>query len=163
MDVFVVIALAALALLLVEFLLPTGGVLAALGAAGLVAAGVVALGDDSEAADIAGAGLITLGVLAAITTYFVARKVLEAHRNSTVRTGSEELVGAIAEARSAIDPGGRVWLEGTLWNARLVDGVSPARLGDRVRVEAIDGLTLVVRPEIAAESPTAEPSNQGGS
>jgi membrane-bound serine protease (ClpP class) len=159
MDVYVVIAIAAIVLLFAELLLPTGGVLAALGAIGLIASGVVALGSDGEAADIAGPGLITAGVLAAITFYFVAGKVLEAHRNRSVMTGTEELLGATAEARSTIDPEGQVWLEGTLWGARLVSDAAPVRLGDRVRVEAVEGLTLVVAPE----SRTAETPSQGGS
>ena len=58
-----------------------------------------------------------------------------------------EMVGASAEARSSIDPEGRVWLGGTIWSARLAAGSEPIRLGDKVRVEAVDGLTLVVRPE----------------
>ncbi len=106
MEAFVLIALAGFALLLAELLLPTGGVLAALGAAGLIAGGIVALGSDSSAADYVGPGLITLGILSAATFYFVARKVVEAHRDRPVRTGSEELVGASAEARSTIDPEG---------------------------------------------------------
>ena len=48
MDAFVVIALVGVGLLLAELLLPTGGVLAVLGALGLIAAGVVALDSDSE-------------------------------------------------------------------------------------------------------------------
>jgi len=159
MEVFVWIAIAAVVLLVAELLLPTGGVLAAIGAVGLVAAGVVALGSDSGSADLAGAGLITAGVLAAISFYFIAGKVVEAHRNRAIKTGSEELVGAIAEARSTIDPEGQVWLEGTLWGARLAAGGTPVRHGDRVRVEAVDGLTLVVAPEPR----TAETSSQGGS
>jgi membrane-bound serine protease (ClpP class) len=147
METFVVIALVGFALLLAELLLPTGGLLAAVGAAGLIAGGIVALGSDSSAADVAGPGLITLGLLSGITFYFVARKVIAAHRDQPVRTGTEELIGATAEARSAIDPGGKVWLEGTLWAARLANGSSPARLGDRVTVEAVDGLTLVVRSQ----------------
>jgi membrane-bound serine protease (ClpP class) len=158
MEPFVAIALAAIVLLVAELTLPTGGALAALGAAGLVASGIVALGSDSGAADYAGPALIAAGVLAAITFYFVAGKVLAAHRNQTVRTGTEELVGATAEARSTIDPDGQVWLEGTLWSARLVDGAAGARLGDKVRVQAVEGLTLVVATDIQA----AEPSNQGG-
>ena len=51
MEAFVVIALVGFGLLLAELLLPTGGVLAALGAAGLVAGGIVALDSDSSAAD----------------------------------------------------------------------------------------------------------------
>ncbi|MEZ5076403.1 MAG: NfeD family protein [Solirubrobacterales bacterium] len=159
MEVFVWIAIAAVVLLLAELLLPTGGALAALGAIGLIGAGVVALGSDSGSADVAGAGLITAGVLAAITFYLVAGKVVEAHRNRAVKTGSEELVGAVAEARSTIDPDGQVWLEGALWGARLAAGRAPARHGDRVRVQAVEGLTLVVAPEPQA----AETPSQGGS
>ena len=74
--------------------------------------------------------------------------MLAAHRDARVRTGTEEMVGATAEARSSIDPEGRVWLGGTIWSARLADRFGArSRLGDRVRVEAVDGLTLVVRPE----------------
>ncbi len=147
MDVFVVIALVAVAVLLAELLLPTGGVLAVLGSLGLVAAGVIAIESGSGAADYIGPGLITLGVLSVVTFFLVGRKVLEAHRDEPVRTGSEELVGAFAEARTALDPEGQVWIEGALWRARLVDGTGPLRAGDRVRVEAVEGLTLVVRPE----------------
>lgn len=147
MEAFVVIAVVGVGLLLAELLLSTGGVLALLGVAGLVAAGVVAFNSDSDFADFAGGGLIALGVISGITFYFVSRKVLAAHRNESVRTGTEEMVGAIAEARSSIDPEGRVWLEGTIWSARLVDGASPVGAGDKVRVEAVDGLTLMVRPE----------------
>jgi membrane-bound serine protease (ClpP class) len=159
MEAFIVIAVIGFGLLLAELLLPTGGVLAAIGVIGLTAAGVIALGSDSEAADYVGGALIALGIVSAISFYFVARKVLAAHRNQSVRTGTEELVGATGEARSSIDPDGQVWLEGTIWSARLADGSAPARMGDRVRVEAVDGLTLVVRPEPLP----AEQSREGAS
>lgn len=149
MDIFVVIAIVAVLVLLSELLLPTGGLLAAIGAAGLIAAGVLALtaDADSSASDWAGPGLITLGVLSLITAWVVGRKVLAAHRDEPVRTGHEELVGAAAEARTSLDPEGQVWVEGALWRARLVDGGGPLRPGDRVTVEAVEGLTLVVRSE----------------
>lgn len=158
MDVFVVIALAAVALLVAELLLPTGGVLSGLGALGLVAAGVVALtiDSDSSASDWAGPGLITLGVLSFVTAIVFGRKVLEAHRQGPVRTGSEELIGARAEARTTLDPDGQVWIEGSLWRARLAGDGGPLRPGDRVRVEAVEGLTLVVLPEPPADAPAEE-------
>ena len=144
MEAFVVIGSG---LLLAELLLPTGGVLAVLGVIGLTVAGIVAFGSDSDVADYAGGALIALGILSGVTFYFVTRKVWEAHRDEPVRTGSQQLVGSDAEARSAIDPTGRVWLEGTIWSARLAAGATPIRTGDRVTVDAVDGLTLVVRPE----------------
>lgn len=156
MEAFVIVALIGVGLLLAELLLPTGGVLAVLGVAGLTVAGVVAFGSDSDVADFAGGGLIALGIASGITFYFVSRKVLEAHRNESVRTGSEEMVGSTAEARTSIDPEGRVWLGGTLWSARLADGATPVQPGDRVRVDAVDGLTLVVHPEPQAAAHESE-------
>jgi membrane-bound serine protease (ClpP class) len=157
-ETFVIIALAGFVLLIAELLLPTGGVLAALGAAGLVAGGIVALDSNGNGADVIGPALITLGILSGIAFYLVARKVLEAHRDQPVRTGSEELVGAGGEARSTIDPEGQILLEGALWRARLAPGAAPVRAGDRVTVEAVDGLTLVVHPQ-----PMSAETSRGGS
>jgi len=161
MDLFVVVALIGVALLLAELLLSTGGVLAILGAVGLVGGGVLALtaDADSSASDWAGPALITLGILSAISFYFVTRKVLAAHREQPVRAGHEELIGASAEVRTSLDPEGQVWIEGALWRARLSDNGAPQRPGDRVTVEAIEGLTLKVRPD----SPTESPSEEGAS
>lgn len=147
MEAFVVIALIGLGMLLAELLLPTGGLLAAIGVLGLTAAGIDALTSESVTAEYVGGALIALGIVSAISFYFVTRKVIAAHRDSPVRTGTEKMIGAIAEARSSIDPDGQAWYGGTIWSARLADGANPIRLGDRVRVEAVEGLTLVVRPE----------------
>jgi membrane-bound serine protease (ClpP class) len=147
MDSAAIVAAIGVGLLVAELLLSTGGVLAALGAVGLIVGGVLALESDSSAADYVGPALIALGLLSFIAFYFVTRKVIEAHRDQPVQTGTEELVGSLAEARSDIDPDGRVWAEGTVWSARLADRGTPVRLGDRVRVDAVDGLTLVVHPE----------------
>jgi membrane-bound serine protease (ClpP class) len=156
MEAFVVIALIGVGLLLAELLLPTGGILAVLGVLGLTAAGVAAFGSESDIADYAGGALIALGILSGVTFYFVTRKVLAAHRNDEVRTGTEEMVGSEAEARTSIDPVGRVWLGGTIWSARLAEGTTPIRPGDKVRVEAVDGLTLVVRPASQTAAHTSE-------
>jgi membrane-bound serine protease (ClpP class) len=158
-DAFVVIALLGVALLMAELLLPSGGVLAVLGAAGLVAGGLLALDEDSAVGDYVGPGLITLGVLSALTFFFVGRKVLAAHRDQPIRTGAEELVGATAEARTSLDPEGQVWIEGALWAARLAGDEGRASVGDRVRVEAVEGLTLLVRPE----PPSTGPAEEGAS
>jgi membrane-bound serine protease (ClpP class) len=129
-----------------------------LGAIGLVVAGIVALTADSDSAatDYIGPALITLGILSAITFYFVTRKVISAHRDQPIRTGYEEMIGSVAEVRTALDPDGQVWIDGALWRARVADG-APVRPGDRVVVEAVDGLTLVVKPR----SRSAETAEEG--
>lgn len=154
MEAFAIVAVVGFGLLLAELLLPTGGVLALIGVAGLVAAGIIAIDSNNSDGDVIGAALITLGVLSAITFYFVTRKVIAAHRDRPVRGGTEEMIGELAEARTTIAPEGQAFMRGTLWSARLAVGSDPVEVGDRVRVEAVDGLTLVVRPEPkAAETP----------
>jgi membrane-bound serine protease (ClpP class) len=150
MEAFVIIALIGFGLLAAELLLPTGGILAVFGIAGLVTGGILALGSSDSAADWIGGALITLAILSGISFLYISRKVLRTTRHLPKRAGTEEMVGGEAEARSAIDPTGKVFMRGTLWSARLADGVSPVQFGDRVRVEAVDGLTLVVGPVAAA-------------
>jgi membrane-bound serine protease (ClpP class) len=149
MEAFVIVALIGFGLLVAELLLPTGGILAVIGVAGIVAAGIVALDSSNNDADVIGGALITLGILSAVTFYFVTRKVVAAQRETSVRGGTEEMIGAFGEARSAIAPEGQVFMRGTIWGARLANRSSPAKPGDRVRVEAVEGLTLVVSPEPA--------------
>ena len=159
MEAFVIIALVGFGLLAAELLLPTGGVLAALGVAGLVVGGIVALGSDSGSADWIGGGLITFAILSGITFVYITRKVVRTTKDLPKLAGTEEMVGGEAEARSAIDPTGKVFMRGTLWSARLASGVGPVGFGDRVTVEAVDGLTLVVRP-VAGRTQDSGVTNQ---
>ena len=159
MEAFAIVAIVGFGLLLVELLLPTGGILAAIGVAGLVAAGIVALDSNNSDGSVIGAALITLGVLSAISFYFITRKVIAAHREQSVRTGTEEMIGHLAEARTGIAPEGQVFMQGTLWGARLATGSEPIEPGDRVRVEAVEGLTLVVRPEPSSAETAKEGVN----
>jgi membrane protein implicated in regulation of membrane protease activity len=62
-------------------------------------------------------------------------------RRYPVRTGAEGLVGERGEVIVRGAPLGRVRLRGESWNARSEE---PLERGDEVRVEAVDGLTLVV-------------------
>ena len=57
------------------------------------------------------------------------------------KTGAEAMIGAEAEVVSACRPVGEVRVQGELWQARCDEG---ADAGDTVRIERLDGLTLVV-------------------
>jgi membrane-bound serine protease (ClpP class) len=67
-------------------------------------------------------------------------------RRYRVRTGAEGMVGKRGEVIEAFDGGsGRVRVYGESWSARSSGG----RLsrGERIRIVAVDGLTLEVEPE----------------
>jgi membrane-bound serine protease (ClpP class) len=137
----------ALVLFIAEAHAPTT-VLGLLGVASLVAAGFAwrDAGHDLPVVAIVAGGVILAGFVV-----FASRKALTAHRDEPVRTGSEELVGAVGEVREPLDPDGQIFIEGALWKARA-SGEAEIGLGNRVRVKAVDGLTLEVEP-IADQDP----------
>jgi membrane-bound serine protease (ClpP class) len=79
---------------------------------------------------------IPLGVI----TIFLMTIALRARRNKVV-TGAQALLGAIGEARTGIDPEGKVFVMGELWNAHAP---APVRMGEHVVVRKVEGLQLEV-------------------
>ncbi|MDR7545319.1 MAG: nodulation protein NfeD [Armatimonadota bacterium] len=63
------------------------------------------------------------------------------------RSGGERLVGAVGVARSRLDPEGMVYVQGEMWSAIADEG--PIADGQPVRVIALEGLRVRVRPELA--------------
>jgi membrane-bound serine protease (ClpP class) len=137
----IALLVAALLLFIVEAHAPTT-IAGLLGVGALVGAGF-AWRDAGH--DLPVAAIIIAGVILAGFIVFASRKAIAAHRDEPVRTGSEELVGAVAEVREPLDPEGQVFVSGALWRARAIDG-GPIGLGNRVRIKAVDGLTLEVEP-----------------
>lgn len=63
-----------------------------------------------------------------------------------VQVGIETMVGKTIKALTSIDPkGGKVFVEGELWNATSDTAIDQ---GKPVRIVAVEGLTLRVRPAI---------------
>ena len=52
------------------------------------------------------------------------------------------MIGRVAVARSVLGPEGQVQVDGEIWRAVSEEGAIPA--GEKVRVTAVDGLTLKV-------------------
>jgi membrane-bound serine protease (ClpP class) len=64
-------------------------------------------------------------------------------RLAPVSTGAEGLLREVGTARSALTPGGKVFVHGEIWNAVAEE---PVAAGEPVEVVAIRNLTLTVRP-----------------
>jgi len=141
----------ALVLFIAEAHAPTT-VLGLLGVAALVGAGFAWRDADH---DLPVAAIIAAGVILAGFVIFASRKAIAAHRDEPVRTGSEELLGSIGEVRIPLDPEGQIFIQGALWKARTT-GADEIGLGNRVRVRAVDGLTLEVEPVADQDQATVE-------
>jgi len=72
--------------------------------------------------------------------------VRDAYEVEPRRPGAH-LEGRLAVAEEALAPQGLVRLGAELWRARLAPGSPPVARGGRVRVEAVEGLTLRVRAD----------------
>jgi membrane-bound serine protease (ClpP class) len=73
-------------------------------------------------------------------TVFLMTLVLRAHKNRVV-TGTEAMVGEIGIARTELQPEGKVFVHGELWNATASKDIAA---GTRVRVRAVEGLRVLV-------------------
>jgi membrane-bound serine protease (ClpP class) len=132
----------AFGLLVAEAFVISHGALAAGGIVALVLGGLLLFDTDSDAFEISVPIVIfTAALLGGFFVWMAGKAIQTRHRE--VHTGAEELIGASGVVRSPLDPLGHVFVDGALWRAR---SDSPLAKGDRVVVEAIDGLTLTVTP-----------------
>jgi membrane-bound serine protease (ClpP class) len=141
----VILLAAGLALFVAEAKIAGHGVLGVGGVLALVAGGLLLFDTDSEAFEVSVPAVIASGAMLGGLTLFAVMKAVAARR-SPVLTGSEELIGDLGTVRVALDPLGQVFVAGALWRARSAGG-DRLESGERVRVEGLEGLTLIVRSE----------------
>ena len=142
----VALVVAALALLLAEAHLSTGGLIGT-AASGAAVAGIALL------LVAAGAGTAVVLIVAvclaaaAVSTLIVARRRLLRSSRARPRTGREALVGRVGVIRSVGEFESEVFIDGSLWRAQPDHSREQATLhdGDHVVVEHVNGLTLRVR------------------
>ncbi|HET6830743.1 MAG TPA: nodulation protein NfeD [Solirubrobacterales bacterium] len=132
----------AFALIIAEAHLPTGGLLGVAGIGALIAAGLLLFEDGDGGSSVSPWVAVPVAIILGGGVLAVGQRVLAARRRE-VRTGEEELLGSTGRVRVAIDPVGQVFADGALWRARAADD-EPIGVGASVRIEAIEGLTLIV-------------------
>ena len=131
-----------LALLMLEVKVPSFGVLGVGGIIALIAGGVM-ITNEVPGLAVNYSGVLTTAVVAAAVVLLLGRLALRAQRQPAA-TGAEAMVGESGHALTAIGPDaqGQVTVHGEIWRATS-DELMQA--GDRVRVTAVNGLTLTVR------------------
>ena len=83
-----------------------------------------------------------VGLPFAAISVFLTTLVIRTRRNK-VETGSGGMVGEVGVARTALNPSGKIFVHGEYWNATCS---TPVEEGARVRVRALEGLSLHVEP-----------------
>jgi membrane-bound serine protease (ClpP class) len=146
-------------MVIAEAHLNTHGIVGAVGVIALAASGLLLFNTDSSAFEISVPVVIVVAVLLGGGLAFTVSKAVAA-RHTPVQTGRENLIGSIGDVRVPLSPVGQVFVAGALWRAALADNAAADEAervrehGARVRVEAVEGLTLRVRPlpEVVADT-----------
>jgi len=141
---FAGVALLVLALILfiAEIKIVSHGVLAIGGTVAMVLGALMLFKTTEPALRVSLEVIVSLAVFSLAVVGFLTFMALRA-RQTPVRTGLEGLVHEIGTARSPIDPRGKVFVHGEIWDA-VAD--VPVAAGEPVEVVAIRNLTLAVRP-----------------
>ncbi len=91
--------------------------------------------------------IVMVAVVAVIAMVWLMTTVVRA-RASKVATGQEGLVHERGIARTVIAPRGKVAVHGEIWNAVADSSIAA---GQEIEVEAVDGMTLKIRPTATSQ------------
>ncbi|MDH3670636.1 MAG: nodulation protein NfeD [Gammaproteobacteria bacterium] len=130
-----------------EAFAPSFGALGIGGAIAFVVGSIMLIDTEVPGYGVSWPIIITVAAVGAVIFGSVAALTLRAHRRQVV-SGQEEMIGSAGEALESFKTEGRVRVHAESWNARTQ---TPLKRGQRVKVTAMDGLTLVVEPETPKE------------
>ena len=129
--------LLAAAFFVIEAMTPLNGILATGGVIAMILGIVILVDTDVPELQIGWGPATAITLPFAAISVFLLQLAVRSFRYK-VATGSEA-----GEARTAVDGEGTVFVHGEIWSAT---SGSPVKAGDKVRVVAVDGMTLEVEP-----------------
>src|SRR5947208_11078693 len=139
----VILIILAMVMFALEAKVTSHGVLAAGGAVAMVLGALMLVNSPMPGASIRLSTALGVTAPLAAITIILLRLAMAAHKRKAV-TGREGMIDSLGVAETNLEPSGRVFVHGELWDARAPATVAK---GARVRVRAVEGLTLVVEPE----------------
>ena len=92
---------------------------------------------------------LAVSIPVGLITIFLMSIALKARRNKVV-TGTQGMIGEVGVARTTLDPTGKVFVHGEIWDAV---SSTPIPAGEQVVIRRVDGLQLRVEPVPATPHP----------
>ena len=138
----VVFIILAMVLFVLEAKIHSYGMLALGGIISMIVGGLMLV--NVPAGEMPGVSLsviLPVTVVMALVTVFLVTLVIRAHRVKPF-TGDAGLVGLVGIAKTAINPDGKVFVFGELWDAHSDEEI---KAGENVRVTKVEGLKINVK------------------
>ncbi len=127
-----------------EAFVPSFGALGIGGVIAFVIGSIILIDTDYEGYGISIPFISSFALVNALFFFAILSMVLKA-RHKPIVSGREELLGSVGEVIDAVDNFGRVKVHSENWQAKSNVPIPP---GQKIRVTGIEGLTLIVEPEI---------------
>ncbi len=133
-----------LALLIMELMVPSFGVLGIGGTVSLVLGSMMLTRDVIPGVQVSLGFIVPMALAFAAITLFLGRLALTSQLRRSV-TGVDGMIGVGGRARDVVEPDepGSVDIHGEIWRAQSASRIAA---GQPVRVTAVNGLTLTVEP-----------------
>jgi membrane-bound serine protease (ClpP class) len=135
--------LLAVTLFIIDLYATTHGVLTVGGLIAFIVGGLMLFNPGVTGVSVSTPLVVALAVVTGIFFFVIIGAAIKA-RKLPPGTGPETLIGTTGEARTALNPEGRVFADGSLWNAINI-GDEPINAGDIVKIEGREGLLLKVK------------------
>ncbi|WP_457624796.1 NfeD family protein [Persephonella sp.] len=123
-----------------ELITPTFGALAVSGVIALLIGSIILVDPSSPYGDIPVKVIIPVVLFSAVFFLSVAYLGVKAQMRKSL-TGKEGMVGKTGTAETDIDPKGKVFVEGEIWDAY---SETPIKKGEEVKILSVEGLRLKV-------------------
>jgi membrane-bound serine protease (ClpP class) len=131
-----------IALMIAEVFAPSFGALGIGGITAFVIGSVILIESDVPGFQVSRSLIAAIATVGAGLLFTIIAVAVKARRTPVV-SGREQLLGNIALAEEDFQKEGLVQIQSESWRARCQ---TPVHRGDRLRVTALEGLTLVVEP-----------------
>jgi membrane-bound serine protease (ClpP class) len=136
--IFIGVALMASEVFVVGFgILGVGGIIA------FVFGSLILFDEKTLGVDIS-LSLIIAFALVSAGVFIYLLKIIVTQRNQKAKTGKEQMLGAVARIVKKDKNGYKVFVHSEIWNAQSKEEIE---VGKQVLVEAINGLTLQIKPK----------------
>ncbi|WP_297456463.1 nodulation protein NfeD [Persephonella sp.] len=123
-----------------EIITPTFGALAVSGVIALIFGSIILISPDSPYGDIPVKIILPVALFSAAFFLTIAYLGIKAQIRKPV-TGKEGMIGKIGVAETDINPKGKVFVEGEIWDAY---SEVPIKKGEEVKILSVEGLRLKV-------------------
>ena len=128
-------------LFIAEIKIISYGLLSVAGVISMVLGSIMLMRTDFPFFRISYMVILPAALLTALFFAVTIGMAVKAHKRQPV-SGIEGLIGETGEASTDIDPDGKVFFHGELWDARSEE---PIRKGERVKIVSTDSMTVIVK------------------